>query len=71
MQVNDVNAVAFGEDEAAHLRVPTAGLVAEVHTRVQKLAHGTTAMMLPFCIFKSFGYGNRVGFAHTLATNTA
>ena len=40
LQVNDVDAVAFSEDEAAHLRVPTAGLMAEVHTRVQKLAHG-------------------------------
>ena len=40
LQVDDVDAVAVGEDEATHLRVPTTGLVAEVDTGIEKLAHG-------------------------------
>jgi hypothetical protein len=31
-EVDDVDAVALGEDEGLHLRVPTPGLVAEVHS---------------------------------------
>ena len=38
-QVDDVNAVALGEDELLHLRVPTTGLVAEVQTCLQHIAH--------------------------------
>ena len=40
LEVDDVDAVTFGEDETLHLRVPTTGLVPEVHARFQKLAHG-------------------------------
>lgn len=40
LQVDDVDAVTVGEDETLHLRVPTTGLVAEVHTSVEELAHG-------------------------------
>jgi len=36
-EVDDVDPVAFGEDELAHLRVPPAGLVSEVDARLQKL----------------------------------
>ncbi len=38
-QVDDVDAVALGEDELLHLRVPTTGLVAEVQTCLQHVAH--------------------------------
>ena len=40
LQVDDVDAAALGEDEALHLRVPAAGLVAEVNSSLQKLLHG-------------------------------
>src|SRR6185295_7514760 len=40
LQVDDVDAVALGEDVALHLRVPAAGLVPEVHTGVQQMLHG-------------------------------
>ena len=40
LQVNDVDAIALGEDETLHLGVPTAGLVAEVNAVVEHLAHG-------------------------------
>ena len=38
-QVDDVDPVALGEDERLHLRVPAAGLVAEVDTGLEQLAH--------------------------------
>jgi hypothetical protein len=40
LQVDDVDAVALGEDEALHLRVPPAGLVPEVDAALEELAHG-------------------------------
>ena len=40
LQVDDVDAVALGEDEALHLRVPTAGLMSEVNAAVEQLANG-------------------------------
>ena len=40
LQVDDVDAVALGEDEALHLRVPAAGLVPEVHAALEQLLHG-------------------------------
>ena len=40
LQIDDVDAVTVGENEALHFRVPTAGLVSEVDTGVEKLAHG-------------------------------
>src|SRR5690606_32128355 len=40
LQVDDVDAVALGEDEALHLGVPAARLVPEVDTALEQLAHG-------------------------------
>src|SRR5690606_13151790 len=40
LEVDDVDAVALGEDETLHLRVPTAGLVPEVDTALEELTHG-------------------------------
>jgi hypothetical protein len=40
LQVDDVDAPALVEDEALHLRVPAAGLVAEVDSGLQELLHG-------------------------------
>ena len=37
LEVDDVDAVALGEDEPAHLRVPAAGLVAEVDAGLEQL----------------------------------
>ena len=37
LQIDDVNAVALREDETTHLRVPAAGLVAEVDTGCEQL----------------------------------
>jgi hypothetical protein len=39
-QVDDVDAVALGEDEALHLRVPALGLVPEVGAALDELSHG-------------------------------
>src|SRR3989304_512203 len=39
LQVDDVDAVPFGEDEAGHLGIPAARLMAEVHARFQQLLH--------------------------------
>ncbi len=38
-QVDDVDAVTLGEDEALHLRVPATGLVTEVDAALQQLPH--------------------------------
>ena len=38
-RLDDVDAVALGEDELLHLRVPTTGLVAEVQACLQHVAH--------------------------------
>ena len=40
LEVDDVDAVALGEDEPLHLRVPAPGLVAEVHAALEQLLHG-------------------------------
>ena len=40
MQVDDVDAVALGEDETLHLRVPATGLVSEVNAALEELASG-------------------------------
>ena len=40
LQVDDVDAVALGHDEALHLRVPATGLVPEVDAALEELAHG-------------------------------
>jgi hypothetical protein len=38
-EIDDVDLVAVAEDERRHLRVPVAGLVAEMHARFEHLAH--------------------------------
>ena len=43
LQVDDVDAAALAEDEAAHLRVPAARLVAEVDSGLQELSHADVA----------------------------
>ena len=40
LEIDDVDAAALTEDEALHLRVPTAGLVSEVDTGFEQLLHG-------------------------------
>src|SRR5215470_1519936 len=40
LEVNDVNAVALGEDETLHLRVPPTSLMPEVNAALEQLAHG-------------------------------
>src|SRR4029079_11290236 len=40
LQVDDVDAVALGHDEALHLGVPATGLVPEVNAALEELAHG-------------------------------
>src|SRR5206468_5271813 len=39
LEVDDVDAAALAEDEALHLRVPAARLVAEMNSGFQKLSH--------------------------------
>ena len=40
LQVDDVDAVAVGEDEPLHLGIPASGLVPEVRAAVKQLLHG-------------------------------
>src|SRR4029079_15376412 len=48
LQVDDVDAAALVEDEALHLRVPAARLVAEVNPGLQQLLHGDDCHDLSF-----------------------
>ena len=53
-QVDDVDAAALAVDEAAHLGVPAARLVAEVHAGLQQLpdadlSHGCSPLWLRWC----------------------
>src|SRR5262249_7715465 len=49
LQVDDVNAVAGAEDELLHLRVPPAGVVSEVHARLEQGAHADGVLPRRFC----------------------
>ena len=40
LEIDDVDAPALAEDEAAHLGIPAAGLVAEMDSGLQELSHG-------------------------------
>src|SRR5262249_51835036 len=40
LEVDDVDAVALGEDEPLHLRVPAPGLMTEMHAALEQLSHG-------------------------------
>ena len=51
LEVDDVDAAALGEDEALHLRVPAARLVAEVDSGLQELLHGDDGHVMPFLGF--------------------
>jgi hypothetical protein len=37
VEINDVNAIALGEDEGLHLRIPAARLVAKVCARLEQV----------------------------------
>jgi hypothetical protein len=52
LQVDDVNAVALGKDEPAHLRVPPTGLVAEVDAGFEQLFEGRGGHGLPLRAFE-------------------
>ena len=67
LQVDDVDAGTLGEDEALHLRVPTAGLVPEVHAAVEQLANGDDGHE-PYSFVLSCRSGRRPG---ALAPGTA
>ena len=60
LQVDDVDAGTLGEDEALHLRVPTAGLVPEVHAAVEQLANGDDGHE-PYSFVLSCRSGRRPG----------
>ena len=47
LEVDDVDAAAFGEDEPLHLRVPAARLVAEMDSGLQELSHGDNCHGIP------------------------
>src|SRR5207249_411359 len=49
LEVDDVDAAALREDESLHLRIPAAGLVAEMDSGLQKLAHGDNFHVIPSC----------------------
>ena len=57
VQIDDVDAVAVGEDEPLHLRVPPAGLVSEVDARLQQLAHGDDCHGCSFRAARRFPVG--------------
>src|ERR1700682_421273 len=40
LEVDDVDPVSLAEDEGSHLRVPEAGLMSEMDSRLQHLSHG-------------------------------
>src|SRR3546814_7444423 len=40
LQVDDVNVVAFPEQERLHFRIPAVSLVSEVHASFDQLTHG-------------------------------
>ena len=45
LQVDDVDPVALGENEAAHLGIPAAGLVSEVDTGLEELLRDWAALL--------------------------
>ena len=50
LQVDDVDAVALGQDETLHLGVPTAGLVTEVNAGVQHFTHSYDGHVVSFLV---------------------
>ena len=59
LEIDDVDPVALGHDEALHLRVPPSGLVPEVHAALEELAH------------RDDGHAGRPFSAHDLARGRA
>ena len=60
LQVDDVDAVALGEDVLSHLGVPAAGLVAEVNAGLQQLLHGDDChFVFPPLLFPPFASGRQ------------
>jgi hypothetical protein len=56
VQVDDVEPVALGQDEALHLRVPSTGLVPEVDARLEHFLHGDDGHAgRPPCMFVHTG----------------
>ena len=53
LQVDDVDAVALGHDEALHLGVPATGLVPEVDAALEELAHGDDCHLLLSCCVRA------------------
>jgi hypothetical protein len=52
LQVDDVDAVAFGEDVLRHFGIPAAGLMTEVHAGFQQLFHrNNTHFYIASCFF--------------------
>src|SRR5262249_7401573 len=47
LQVDDVDAVPLAEDVLLHLRIPSFGLVAEVHTSLQQFFHRQCRHVFP------------------------
>ena len=56
LQVDDVNAVSFGENVRSHFRIPSSGLVTKVYASFQKLFHRYYSHGSP----PKFGYLARV-----------
>ena len=51
-QIDDMDAVAHAEDVRLHLRVPAAGVVAEMHASFQELTHGECRQRHEFLLFR-------------------
>ena len=64
LQVDDVDAAPLREDEAAHLGVPAAGLVAEVNSGLQKLAHGDDGHRISSSVLLGLGPAETGGTGH-------
>ena len=54
LQVDDIDAVTLGVDVSGHLGVPTAGLVAEMYTGLQKLLHRNDCHVFLFLLIVCF-----------------
>jgi hypothetical protein len=50
LEIDDVDPTALVEDEALHLRVPAAGLVAEMDPGLEEFSHGNDGQWSPFVV---------------------
>ena len=60
LQVDDVDAAALREDEAAHLGVPAARLVAEMDSGLQQLSHGDDGHWSSSSVLRVWAGGERM-----------